>query len=340
LIAGEGADEDPLPPNGLNPHPMPNLPFGGIWNDADFVEHGDQEDNNNNVAPNLNNAAVNPGHVVPAAAAADNHVPRINTPPQSPQAHGAAQNLQPAIEAMESFNAMHNLVNDIITNLPSAIVKLDMENISGASFKLLDVSNEIGSEKKAMITIYSVHPGDFQPSKCIIQEIEEEHNDETSEFTYDPIDDHEFSDAMLTEPEAETDTLSSQTAPAKKKQKKIIRDVSEVRRSQRIAKICDGFKDKEAAGRAKDNEKIPETVKAPNILEERRNKTQPPSLAPSQLKSFKMMPLLHLNYPLTPFKPLVLTTARYLLVRSLWRSLLPHVTNASCQASSYFVLSV
>jgi hypothetical protein len=62
---------------------------------------------------------------------------------------------------MESFNAMHNLVNDIITNLPSAIDKLDMENISGASFKLLDVSDEIGSEKKAMITIYSVHPGDF-----------------------------------------------------------------------------------------------------------------------------------------------------------------------------------
>jgi hypothetical protein len=160
LIAGEGADEDPLPPNGLNPHPMPNLPFGGIWNDADFVEHGDQEDNNNNVAPNLNNAAVNPGHAAPAAAA-DNHVPPINTPPQSPQAHGAASNLQPAIEAMESFNAMHNLVNDIITNLPSAIDKLDMENISGASFKLLDVSDEIGSEKKAMVTIYSVHPGDF-----------------------------------------------------------------------------------------------------------------------------------------------------------------------------------
>jgi hypothetical protein len=249
LIAGEGADEDPLPPNGMNPHPMPNLPFDGIWNDADFVEHGDQDVNINNVAPNLNNAAANPGHVAPAAAAAavaGNEIPIINTPPQSPHAQGGAHNLQPAIEAMESFNAMHNLVNDIITNLPSAIDKLDMENISGASFKLLDVSDEIGSEKKAMITIYSVQPAEFQSSQCIIQEIEEEHTDETSEFSYDPIDDHEFSDAMLTEPEAESDTLSSQTTPAKKKQKKLIRDVSEVRRSQRIAKICDGFKDKEA----------------------------------------------------------------------------------------------
>jgi hypothetical protein len=57
---------------------------------------------------------------------------------------------------MESFNAMHNLVNDIITNLPSAIDKLDMENISGASFKLLDVPDEIGSEKKAMITMFTL----------------------------------------------------------------------------------------------------------------------------------------------------------------------------------------
>jgi hypothetical protein len=68
---------------------------------------------------------------------------------------------------------------------------------------------------------------------------------------------------MLIEPEAEADTLSPQTAPAKKKQKKTIRDVSEVRHSQRIAKIYDGFKDKDAAGRAKDKEKFFETVKAP-----------------------------------------------------------------------------
>jgi hypothetical protein len=148
---------------------------------------------------------------------------------------------------MESFNAMYNLVNEIITNFPSAMDKIDLANISGASFKLLDVSDELGSEKKAMITVYSVQPADFQSSQCILQEIEEEHTDETSKFSYDPIDDHDLSDTMLTEPEAETNTLSTHTTPAKKKQKKYIRDVSEVTRSQRISKICDGFKDKEAA---------------------------------------------------------------------------------------------
>jgi hypothetical protein len=51
LFAGEGVDEDPLPPNGMNPHPLPNLPFGGIWNDADFVVHENQDINNNIAAP-------------------------------------------------------------------------------------------------------------------------------------------------------------------------------------------------------------------------------------------------------------------------------------------------
>jgi hypothetical protein len=43
---------------------------------------------------NLNNAAPNHGHAAPAAAAAgDNDIPAINTPPQSPHAQGIAQNL-------------------------------------------------------------------------------------------------------------------------------------------------------------------------------------------------------------------------------------------------------
>jgi hypothetical protein len=125
-IAGEGGDEDPLPPNGMNPHPMPNLPFGGIWNDDDFVVHENQDNNNNNAAPNQNFAAPNHGHAAPASAAGDNGVPAINTPPQSPPAHGIIQNLQPTIDAMESFNAMHNLMNDIITNFPSAMKNLNM----------------------------------------------------------------------------------------------------------------------------------------------------------------------------------------------------------------------
>jgi hypothetical protein len=84
LITGEGADEDPLPPNGLNPHPMPNPPFGRIWNDADFVEHGDQEDNNNNAAPNLNNAAIKPWSCCTCCCCRQSCFPNQHSTPKSP----------------------------------------------------------------------------------------------------------------------------------------------------------------------------------------------------------------------------------------------------------------
>jgi hypothetical protein len=38
LLGINGGDDDPLPPDGGNPHPLPNLPFGGIWEYADFVQ--------------------------------------------------------------------------------------------------------------------------------------------------------------------------------------------------------------------------------------------------------------------------------------------------------------
>jgi hypothetical protein len=60
---------------------------------------------------------------------------------------------------------------------------------------------------------------------------------------------------MMTEPETESYICTSHATPTKKKQKKAIRVVSEVRRSQRIAKICDGYKDKEAVDKAKEKGK-------------------------------------------------------------------------------------
>jgi hypothetical protein len=71
LIGGLGGDEDPLPPDGGNPHPLPNLPFGGICDDMVHDNNELQEI----VAPN-------PGNVVPggnAAPAADGE-PMVHTP--------------------------------------------------------------------------------------------------------------------------------------------------------------------------------------------------------------------------------------------------------------------
>jgi hypothetical protein len=63
LIDGLGGDDDPLPPDGRNPHPLPNLPFGGIWEDAAF-EHNMM---NEIVAPPHIPTAPAHGHVAPAA---------------------------------------------------------------------------------------------------------------------------------------------------------------------------------------------------------------------------------------------------------------------------------
>jgi hypothetical protein len=149
-----------------------------------------------------------------------------------------------------------------------------------------------------MITVYTIQRADFQSSQCILQEIEEEHTDKTSEFSYDPIDDHGFSDAVLTEPETENDILSTRTTPAKKKQKKYIKDVSEVRCSQRIAKICDGFKDKEAANRAKDKGKATAIEKAPKNT--RGKKKQ----APSNLTGTFTAEIIHEDAPPPPKLPI------------------------------------
>jgi hypothetical protein len=84
LLGANGGDDDPLPPDGGNPHPLPNLPFGGIWDDANFV------------------------HDAPPA---DQHVqapdiPMVNTPPQATP----AADIQPMIEAVDSFDALHAMV--------------------------------------------------------------------------------------------------------------------------------------------------------------------------------------------------------------------------------------
>jgi hypothetical protein len=70
-------------------------------------------------------------HAVPAqnaghgnAAPAAKGEPMIHTPRESPrEINQNNMNLQPAIEATDAFIAMHNLIGDIITNLPDILVE-------------------------------------------------------------------------------------------------------------------------------------------------------------------------------------------------------------------------
>jgi hypothetical protein len=119
LIGGLGGDEDPLPTEGGNPHAMPNLPFGGVWEDvADgiFAKH-------KNIAPNAHHVASNEANVAPAAQGK----PMLHTPPQSPPGHhNNAHGIQPVIDDTDAFTAIHKMMTDIMQNLPNVISKLDL----------------------------------------------------------------------------------------------------------------------------------------------------------------------------------------------------------------------
>jgi hypothetical protein len=248
LIEGLGGDDDPLPPEGGNPHPLPNLPFGGIWEDADFV-HNMMHD----VAPPHVPAAPVHGHAAPAAPADVDHIPVMNTPPQnSPDNNPILEDFQPAVEAMEAFDAIHRVIGNLMEGfheIPSLIEMMEHTSVDGAGFKLLEVVDGENHEKKAIFTIYTSSSPPLHQSKCCITELEED-NSSYTESSYNPIDDHVESDNLMTD-EEEICTIMTATSPAPKKQKKIVKDVTEVRRSNRIAKLCDGFKDKNAADLAK-----------------------------------------------------------------------------------------
>ena len=80
MLGAVAGDEDPLPPDGANPHPLP------IVVDDFAMWHADHEgiiNHNNNVAPPPDNVAPAQGHAAPAAA----EEPNLDTPPQSPNQH-------------------------------------------------------------------------------------------------------------------------------------------------------------------------------------------------------------------------------------------------------------
>jgi hypothetical protein len=130
-------------------------------------------------------------------------------------------------------------------DIPALLELLKHTSIDGAGFKLLDVVEGDIHEKRQ----FSPSGPAPHQSKCFISEIEDD-NSSYTETSYNPIDDHEESDAMMTDEEDLSAHMATST-PAPKKQKKIAKDVTEVRRSSRIAKLCDGFKDKAAADLAK-----------------------------------------------------------------------------------------
>jgi hypothetical protein len=129
LIGGLGGDEDPLPPDGGNPHPLQNVPFGGIWDDL--------VDGNNpmgeNVAPNMGNVAPG-GNAAPAA----DGEPMVHTPPQD--SIQSNKEVETVVEAVDALSAFHKMLTDVLTTFPDALDSLNHESVTGARIQMVDVT--------------------------------------------------------------------------------------------------------------------------------------------------------------------------------------------------------
>jgi hypothetical protein len=203
LLGTNGGDDDPLPPDGGNPHPLPNLPFGGIW-DADFV------------------------HDVPPA---EQHVqapeiPMVNTPPQA----APAADIQPMIEAVDSFNALHAMVQNVLDKAPEILNAINPTVITGAKVEFVDVGNGANSERKCMLRIFAVTAAPKESSSVSITEISEPDDPMLLDFASSA----DFAASVSMNQQAH-DT----TQPANA-------DETTVRRSKRIATINAGYKNASA----------------------------------------------------------------------------------------------
>jgi hypothetical protein len=161
LIGGLGGDEDPVPPDGGNPHPLPNIPFGGIWDDL-------VDGNNNlgeNVAPNMGNVAPGGGNVAPAADCE----PMVHTPPQDNDQN--SKEVKTVVEATDALAACHKMITDVLATFPDALDKIIHDNVTGARIHMLDVTADGYAERKSIVIVFTAHEATFANSSVTISEI-------------------------------------------------------------------------------------------------------------------------------------------------------------------------
>jgi hypothetical protein len=262
LIGGLGPDEDPIDDE-ANPHPLPNIPFGGIWDDEDPEEnpadHQDHMDFNGNDA-----------HHVPHAAPAADTEPMVHTPTlpvhgqtSSAQAFAASlatNTLNPMIEAVDSYTALNKLMVDMLQHAPTVINNINTSCVSGIRVSTLDVIDVASAARKCLLTVYVSEPAPAPISTVQITEIFDEpplHDLQVDSQAYlspvhDYYDDHDASDEVMDNLDlnqspvsvVQGDHISAKRKAAEPK------DVTEVRRSTRIATKKAGYKTKEAKEKA------------------------------------------------------------------------------------------
>ncbi|KAK1643668.1 hypothetical protein QYE76_061473 [Lolium multiflorum] len=213
LLGAQGADEDPIPPGDLSPHPMP-MGFDDVW--AGGHGHGGLGAQGANEAGNQQQQ-----HDMPAPGADENqpivledmHDINPATPPlQDNRAHIIPAN------SPDLVTTLQNLLAAVTDNAGDLISRLGGTTITGASCKMVEIAEDEGLVKKYILQFDAVENITHvaAPSEII------------------PL------------PDAE----SAKVVQKNKRKKKEPVEVGPVRRSTRIAKNLGGYKDIESANAA------------------------------------------------------------------------------------------
>ncbi|KAM0869792.1 hypothetical protein ACQ4PT_040437 [Festuca glaucescens] len=185
LIGAVGGDEDPILPDGENPHPMPNV-FHGFWHDLhnDFhanpdpvpvvidVENGNVEviqiPDTSEIHHNINLNELPEEH---ETAAIQDLVQPVDQDINVLHDDNTVPNI-PAVEVADNMvdpiTAIQGLVASVIANSHDIFSKLENAQIVGASGKLVDVHGDDGLVRQCFLQIQTVEK---LQKKKIIREV-------------------------------------------------------------------------------------------------------------------------------------------------------------------------
>jgi hypothetical protein len=109
-------DEDPLPPNGANPHPLPPVDQG-LWHDEHETHNHDVIMGEANVAPSPAHAGS--PHAAPAAGVEGNVVVQLEpiiTPQQNVNQEIAKNEIIEIMQFVEPISALTGMISSIVSN--------------------------------------------------------------------------------------------------------------------------------------------------------------------------------------------------------------------------------
>jgi hypothetical protein len=212
MLGGHAGDEDPLLPNGANPHPMP-LVHAGFWHDLN-MEHQMSE------MPMAQDQAAAPVGNAP--------VPEMNIATATPV---QVENFIPVPEAEQepdTITHLTNLINKIMdTNVDHDMLqKLAGSQINAATINIEETEVN-GVEVMKCSTEINTVPSNYAPP---IEPMQQTQVMQSNNSDSDVV--------VISEPANFNKQKCKQAAP---------RDVSTVRRSRRIANNAAGFMDKASA---------------------------------------------------------------------------------------------